>query len=53
MPSKKIENKINFCNKCKHTWKQRGKKESACCPFCHSKDWKKKNISEFIRLLID
>jgi rubrerythrin len=44
--------KILFCVKCEHEWKQRGKKKPKQCPSCHSPNWNKRNNKDLVELIV-
>ncbi len=44
--------KENHCIKCKHSWKQRGKKKPKKCPRCWNPNWSKINHSELAGLIV-
>lgn len=48
----KEEIKILKCCKCKHKWKQRGKKIPKVCPSCKNPNWNKINSKQLVKLIV-
>lgn len=48
---KKESNELH-CIKCKHDWKQRGKKKPKYCPCCHNPNWNKRDAGDFADLIL-
>ena len=44
--------KILFCVKCEHEWKQRGKKKPKKCPSCNNPNWNKRNNKDLVGLIV-
>jgi rubrerythrin len=44
--------KINYCLKCGHKWKQRGKDIPKKCPICTNPNWNKRNNDDLVSLII-
>lgn len=49
MKRKKID---LHCMKCKHDWKQRGKKKPKKCPCCNNPNWNKRDAKNLAVLIL-
>jgi hypothetical protein len=44
--------KINYCLKCNHKWKQRGSDKPKKCPCCTNPNWNRRSSKEIIDYIV-
>ena len=47
-----MPDRINCCVKCRHIWKQRGKKIPKKCPSCTSPNWNRRSDKSIVGLIV-
>jgi rubrerythrin len=44
--------KINYCMRCGHKWKQRGSDKPRNCPCCKNPNWNRRSAKEIIDYIV-